>query len=201
MKKLALASCIALVSAMVSHGAVTFSGTAATNLQNNAGDGTVADGTLWLLVASSDSSFGATSTNSVNAGNINVGDTFGDANDVIFARGVTSSGGFPPASAKAQVDLSNFEATSFLNQAFALVWFSTLTNAATAVANNDTYGILTPANWDFPGSNTGSFAFGSEFTSVDGSGTASDLVVGIPEPSRAVLAGLGLMGLFFRRRR
>jgi hypothetical protein len=137
----------------------------------------------------------------VNAGNIGIGDTFGDANDIIFGRGVTSSGGFPPANAKAQVDLANFEAGSILGREFALVWFDGLGSGDTSTSNNDNYGFLTAANWDLPGSNTGSFSFGSEFTTLDGSAGSAGLVVGVPEPSRAVLAGIGLLGLFLRRRR
>jgi hypothetical protein len=43
---------------------------------------------------------------------------------------------------------------------------------------------------------------GSDITSgFTATGALASNVIGIPEPSRAVLAGLGLMGLFFRRRR
>lgn len=80
-------------------------------------------------------------------------------------------------------------------------------NLTGPVGTGDPAGLL----W-FPGTTAAGQAFGffdlatslpSDGATISPSSTAGRAtnVIGIPEPSRAVLAGLGLMGLFFRRRR
>lgn len=186
-------------------GAITISGTAASNLNVQGGLGLVPDGSLWILVVStSNATFGASVDLSVPQSNtVAALGSFGEADDIIVARGSTSSGGFPPGSSKAQINLTGFDATPYLSDPFALYWFPTHTTASSAVSavGGDDYGFFRGSNWTMPAANSGTFAFGSEFQATTAPGGANLNVQSVPEPSRVVLLALALAATASRRRR
>lgn len=97
-------------------------------------------------------------------------------------------------------DLSISEDGISAGDAFALIWFD-----SASTADEAKYGFLTVAGMNLP-ANGGTMTTGlaSLFTGVDPIRTASLSLggpVAIPEPSRMILLGFGLIGVFFRRRR
>lgn len=85
------------------------------------------------------------------------------------------------------------------NDPFALMWF-----AVTPTANGSAYGVFTDPSFLLPASGA-LVDFNAPFlgAGADPIKAASFTFGGavVPEPSRAILAGLGLMGLMLRRRR
>jgi hypothetical protein len=81
------------------------------------------------------------------------------------------------------------------NDPFAIVWFST--NTATAGSR---YGFLNLGQL-MPADNLAGVDMSSPFAGSDPIRSASNTFGVIPEPSRMMLLGFGLVGLFFRRRR
>ena len=80
------------------------------------------------------------------------------------------------------------------NDPFALIWFNTNSGA-----DGDRYGFLNIGQL-MPADNLPAVDMSAPFAGVDPLRSATN-VFGVPEPSRAVLAGLGLLGMLFRRRR
>lgn len=89
------------------------------------------------------------------------------------------------------------------NDKFAIIWFD-----GTPAAGSS-YGLFTDASFLLPGSGAGPFPFSAPFvqspaTNADPAKPANltfTSAAPIPEPSRMMLLGFGLVGLFFRRRR
>jgi hypothetical protein len=82
---------------------------------------------------------------------------------------------------------------------FALIWFATNSSAS-----GDSYGILTNPGFVIPSNGNTEDAYLASFEGVDPARPATQTFAGagvIPEPSRMMLLGFGLVGLFFRRRR
>jgi hypothetical protein len=184
---------------------VTLSGTAAYNLELSTSTSTVPDNSLWLLIVDvSNNGFQAGTTLTLPAAtSLTVGSTLG-ADDKILASGGTSSGfGF---NAKATVSLSNFDASSYLNDKYAVVWFDTLTSSATTTGPNggQHYGLVTDASWVMPSSNAGTFTFGGGTgnpNTISSPGQATLQVSTVPEPSTYALLGTGLLTSFTLLRR
>lgn len=81
---------------------------------------------------------------------------------------------------------------------FGIVWFDT------AALGGTQYGFYTDSTFILPTAGP-SVAFNTPFVGTNGSGdsakSANIAFAAIPEPSRMMLLGLGLIGVFFRRRR
>ncbi|MEQ1747850.1 MAG: PEP-CTERM sorting domain-containing protein [Prosthecobacter sp.] len=84
-------------------------------------------------------------------------------------------------------------------QKFALIWF----NDNTAETNGvDKYGFFYDSSFVLPADAGGSTPMGGIFAGLESSDKLANITFGaIPEPSRMMLLGFGLVGLFYRRRR
>ncbi len=84
-------------------------------------------------------------------------------------------------------------------QKFALMWFDTTTSN-----DGDKYGFMTDASFVLP-ADSQTVNFNAAVLGVDpirlASNTLGTVAAPVPEPSRMMLLGFGLIGLFFRRRR
>jgi hypothetical protein len=85
-----------------------------------------------------------------------------------------------------------------LNDRFALIWFSTNSSG-----EGDKYGFFSDPSFVLPADNGATVSFGTPFQGIDPVRPANNTfgATVIPEPSRMMLLGFGLVGLFFRRRR
>lgn len=218
MKTRTLLTLVSALSAGLSHGAISFTGTATTGL----GSGTVPAGSLLLLVAdtTSDGFLGdnslsgdLTSANdpgvSVANSSTTVGGSFGG--DLILAKlSVTTAGAL-----NGGFTFDNALASQGKN--FAIIYFPSLTTASSSVPDGTNYGIVKGSDWVLTSDNTGqSFSFSttdsttSYFRVTVAAGVATNdsfttsqspaFVVGVPEPSAALLGAIGVLGLLRRRR-
>ena len=129
----------------------------------------------------------------------------------------------------AKFDLSTFATAGVLSTSLtgltiaqgtplALVWFPTLTSASTTIAGGTSYGSYVNGGaldggsaWTAPANGTSNyklFYYTSDATTLhaggantSASGNASFTVAAVPEPSRVMLAAMGLGALVLRRRR
>lgn len=140
---------------------------------------------------------------------LGVGDTFGG--NLVIAR-LTAGG---PAGAFL-ISLSSFDIFPYLSQSFAIVWFDQI-QTATSPANapeGATFGVVQGSDWILPPVNSGSYVFSGTdangassfyqvnlnvnppaavgFRTTDGSGITAASFTVVPEPSSALIAGLGL---------
>lgn len=105
---------------------------------------------------------------------------------------------FAPTQSELQAALpSVFTLTS--SYRFGIVWFDTTTNPSAP-----TYGFYTDSSFILPTS-SGSVPFNTPFVGTSGPGdiakSANIAFAAVPEPSRMILLGFGLVGVFLRRRR
>lgn len=82
------------------------------------------------------------------------------------------------------------------NDKFALIWFSS--NSSSEGAK---YGFFADNSFVLPADSGSTVSYGTPFQGTDPIRTANNTFTAVPEPSRIALMGLGLAGLFFRRRR
>lgn len=80
------------------------------------------------------------------------------------------------------------------NDPFAIIWFSTGT------ASGNTYGLLTDPLFII-GADGGTTNVAAATALANTTQLLATNVLGVPEPSRMILLGFGLVGVFFRRRR
>lgn len=188
------------------------------NLANAAG--TVSNGMRWgIIVSTSDASFAGSGANydAYNAGVTTEGFlSFGGlTTDDYFIPGTLTAdssglleGDFTTPGANGSIvdDMAGVALTGDLaglglgagittGDKFALVWFSDNTSL-----DNSKYGFLTDASFIIP-SNSALQDYGPAFAGADSTRPASNTFGTVPEPSRMMLLGFGLVGLFFRRRR
>jgi hypothetical protein len=113
-----------------------------------------------------------------------------------------SAGGTDPGGAGGITSLASIFSTYpsgvAAGDAFSIIWFDTSPNA-----NGTYYGMMADASFTLPpDGNTTSYASVFAGTTADPVKTAQfQFGVAIPEPSRALLAGFGLLGFLMRRRR
>lgn len=84
---------------------------------------------------------------------------------------------------------------------FALVWFASAGNASTAGSK---YGFIEDASFVLPSDTGASVGYTTPFVGADALHTATNTFQSVgatPEPSRALLVGIGALGLVVRRRR
>ena len=206
----------------LSQGAIALSGTALT------GFGTLAPvGTLVLLIVDSPSNnfagsatplsgdLIATSVRSLTIAeaSITTGERFGG--DLVLGRlAVTTAGAIPGG-----FTIDNVAAIQ--NQRFTLVFLPSLglTSTNANVADGTTYGLISGSDWILPAVNGGE---GFSFSATDAgaattffrvtvaagvatndtytSSSGANLLIGVPEPSAALLGAIGSLGLLRRRR-
>jgi hypothetical protein len=77
---------------------------------------------------------------------------------------------------------------------FAIIWFDSNTS------DGSKYGFLTNALFVIP-SDTATVPVANAFPGIDNPRLAGNTLGAVPEPSRMMLLGFGLVGFFFRRRR
>ncbi|MCF7790208.1 MAG: PEP-CTERM sorting domain-containing protein [Prosthecobacter sp.] len=202
-----------LCSPLVSRAAVTFNMAGATLYES---DGTTPVPTTGLMLLVADTS-GTNGFSSVAGGaSLSLNSFLNGTDDLILAKwalGASSAtpGFFSDAVSNLTLGANNWDA----GDALALLWFPTLTTSSGTALAGDSYGIYYNSAtsgasldsgdaWITPASGTKSLNllttdYSGSHTSA--STTASFTVSGVPEPSRALLAALGLGMVSLRRRR
>ena len=184
---------------------VTLTGVAAQNLDVAGSNTAVNTGTLFVIVAapSGSTSFALSGNNTIAASSsLAVGSSL--AGDTIIYSGSTTNAF---SVQNAAVSASGLDLSSYLGDSFAIVWFPSLTSSNTTVPAGTSYGVATDQSssekWVLPSTNAGTFSFGSgqNYTTITAPGQANFVVQSAPEPSRALLAVLGLGMLVVHRRR
>jgi hypothetical protein len=180
--------------------AVSFTGNFSSNLKNSTNTANVPVGNRFVIIVDSALNglgFGASTSGVATAGSLAVGQLFGG--DEIIATGTIGS--LAGRAAATVVNNLLLEVAPYAGKQFALVWFDTITNTTAVDASN--YGFFRDAGWIIP-SAAGSYGFaasGSDFIQGTAPGAATLSIGAVPEPSRMILLGFGLLGVFFRRRR
>ena len=178
----------------------------ATNFAN--ASGVVTNGMLWgVVIDSAGNGFSATAYDAFNTGASGFLNAGGSATDdyYFFTNSSTQTIGLPfytgGEAGSGAITTANFVPTTGdgvlgvgSGDAFSLIWFATNT------ANiGDNYGMFTDASFTLQSS--GVVNYSGVFAGSDPIRSATNTIGGVPEPSRMMLLGLGLAGLFFRRRR
>ncbi len=178
----------------------------ATNFAN--ASGVVTNGMLWgVVIDSSGNGFSGTAYDTFNTGTSGFLSAGGSLTDdyYFFTNNSTQSLGPPFYSGveagSGAITTANAVPTTGdgvsgvgSGDAFSLIWF------ATSTANiGDNYGMFTDASFTLQSS--GIVNYSGVFAGSDPVRSATFTIGGVPEPSRMMLLGFGLAGLFFRRRR
>jgi hypothetical protein len=209
MKNKVLSLALAIVFLSSAHAATTLqfsvSPNGATNFANAAG--TATNGMAWGVVIATSPSFSSSAYDAFNPSVSGFLKSGGVATtDYYFATGLSTStltgpffsgneagaGGITTANA---VPTSGDGVAGVVSgDKFALLWLAT----STAVSG-DKYGVFTDASFTLPASGVNNFS--SVFAGPDPIRSASLTIGAAPEPSRAILAAIGLGFLSLRRRR
>ena len=176
--------------------AITFSGFASQSLF--AADGTTAltNGSSTYLIADGGDGFDFDAT--VAGLTFADGSLIGATNDYVFAYNAAQNFGPSISVASGNTNFSINDAGASAGYSFALLYFNGTSGASVTTLGGELFGFLTSGDWTIPANDSGTFNFGSEFSTVTGS---ANLTV-VPEPSTfAALAGLCALGAVMVRRR
>jgi len=126
------------------------------------------------------------------------GSLIGATNDYVFAYNAAQNFGPSISVASGNTNFSINDAGASAGYSFALLYFNGTSGASVTTIGGEQFGFLTSGDWTIPANDSGTFNFGSEFSTVTGS---ANLTV-VPEPSTfAALAGLCALGAVMVRRR
>jgi hypothetical protein len=212
-----------LLLAGTSHAAITISGAAATGLRDQAGT-TAAAGCLALLIVDT------TGNGFFGMGNITANTTLTAANDpavngqIGYAIGSTFGGDLilntmtTSASGTISDLLTNVSVADYLGKNFAIVWF----DGSQPYIDIHHWGAVRGLDWTFPAADSGTFTMsptddggGASYYRVNANaptvnsynfrtgfagGNGGAVILIMPEPSVALLSGIGVLGLLRRRR-
>lgn len=181
---------------------ITSTGSIATNEKKSDGTTAIPVGNAFVLVVDTGAAgFAESSTNTIAANStFNVGDLL--SGDTIIYRATNTLLG------RSSNNMSNLDLTAYAGKQFGLLWFDTAVAATTNLADGDKYGFVTDPTWFIP-SVSGTYGFNTTTSTANpfltntapGGTTLTVGLAAIPEPSRTLLFGLGLLGLIAHRRR
>lgn len=178
----------------------------ADNLANSAGVAT--NGMRWGIIVDTtgngfSSTYSAYASGTATAGFFNSNGTATD--DYYIPGALTVNGSVFPASDNGTTpgdgSILDDLAVNYLNgvssnDKFALIWFNDNTSA-----NNSQYGFFTDASFVLPADTGATAGFTGPFAGTDPIRSASNTFQAVPEPSRLIVLGFGVVGLIVRRRR
>jgi len=207
----------------VSNGAITFTGRAGTGfgatdvpvgalvlfLVDDGNDGFLGDNTFSGLLTAINDDPGLSGVNA----STNLGSRFGG--DMVFGRAVVNTASEIPFTLTSfdQTFMTAPFDTAGTGRNFSIVWLKDNTSGTTGAASG-AYGIIRGSDWVIPASD-GTYSTSTTFTlptvfarvtNTTGTlanhafGTATSVFTIVPEPSAALLAALGALGLLRRRR-
>lgn len=212
---------------MFANAAITISGSALLNVQGSTPGTDLVGGRLGLLIVDTtgDGFLNGGGNTGITTGNplaalsytaagagLTVNSTF--YGDTVLAR-LTTTVSFGQTFIEGNLNAS---VASYLNKNYAIVWFDTLTTAGSETAGTGKFGIARGADWVFPAADSGTFTYGGagnldQLTLNNGPGGSATVSSGgvgfatngtsyviVPEPSAALLAAIGALGLLRRRR-
>ena len=176
--------------------AITFSGFASTQLFAADGTTDLTAGSSTYLIADGGDGFDFDAT--VAGLTFADGSLIGATNDYVFAYNAAQNFGPSISVASGNTNFSINDAGASAGYSFALLYFNGTSGASVTTLGGELFGFLTSGDWTIPANDSGTFNFGSEFSTVTGS---ANLTV-VPEPSTfAALAGLCALGAVMVRRR
>jgi len=176
--------------------AITFSGFASQSLFAADGTTDLTSGSSTYLIADGGDGFDFDAT--VAGLTFADGSLIGATNDYVFAYNAAQNFGPSISVASGNTNFSINDAGASAGYSFALLYFNGTSGASVTTVGGEQFGFLTSGDWTIPANDSGTFNFGSEFSTVTGS---ANLTV-VPEPSTfAALAGLCALGAVMVRRR
>lgn len=191
---------VSLVATFEVTAAVSFTGAYSTNLKQSDGTTNIATGTRYIVVVdTAGNGFGGSTNGSIADGtSLTTGSLFG-GDEIIQSSTVGGVAGRAPTA----VSNLNIDVAPYAGKQFAIYWFESLTG--TSATDGSDYGFYRDTDWIVPAV-AGSYGFSSTPTGTDflqntAAQTAGLTVGAAPEPSRALLLGIGALGFMMRRRR
>ena len=147
--------------------AITFSGFASQSLF--AADGTTAltNGSSTYLIADGGDGFDFDAT--VAGLTFADGSLIGATNDYVFAYNAAQNFGPSISVASGNTNFSINDAGASAGYSFALLYFNGTSGASVTTLGGEQFGFLTSGDWTIPANDSGTFNFGSEFSTVTGS--------------------------------